>query len=95
MTDGPLPHRENQRSTGERHRGSVRADPPGVPPARSALGLRRVLALFGMVFCGVMAGVFAVAGWPLPSALLALLAVVAIIDLVVIRRRIHASNTDR
>jgi hypothetical protein len=48
-----------------------------------------VLALFGLVFCGVMAGIFAVAGWPLPAALLALLAAVAVVDLVVIHRRIR------
>jgi hypothetical protein len=47
-----------------------------------------------MVFCGVTAGVFAVADWPLPSALLALLAFVGGIDLVVIQRRIRAANTD-
>jgi Family of unknown function (DUF6343) len=61
----------------------------GGPPARSALGLRRVLAVFGLVFCGVMAGILAVAGWPLPAALLALLAAIAIVDLIVIQRRIR------
>jgi hypothetical protein len=61
----------------------------GAPPARSAVGLRRVLALFGLVFCAVMAGIFAAADWPVPAALLALLAAAALVDLFVIQRRIR------
>jgi hypothetical protein len=81
----PLPRQRTARPPGhDRPRWEA-----GGPPARSALGLRRVLALFGLVFCGIMAGIFAVAGWPLPAALLALLAAVAIVDLVVIQRRIR------
>ncbi|ABD12220.1 hypothetical protein ThrDRAFT_02261 [Frankia casuarinae] len=63
--------------------------PGGFPPAHSAFGLRRVLAAFGLVFCGVFAGFFAVRGQTAGAAFLAFLALVAIVDLVVIQQRIR------
>jgi hypothetical protein len=78
-----------------RRRGGWFAARTGAAPARSALGLRLALALFGLVFCGVAAGLFAVGGWQVPAALLALAAAIALADLVVIgvrlrqRRRRH------
>jgi membrane protein implicated in regulation of membrane protease activity len=63
--------------------------PAGFPPARSAIGLRRVLAVFGLLFCGAAAALFALADWPLPAALLAALALSAAVDLVVLSRRGH------
>jgi hypothetical protein len=99
QTHGPYPsHREHGGASGAPgglRRSRVRADPAasaGSPPARSALGLRRALALFGLVFCAAAAGLLAAADWPLPAAVLALLALVAAVDLVVIQRRIHGSR---
>jgi|GEM_PF-5407510 len=62
--------------------------PPGggQPPARSALGLRLALALFGLVFCAAAAVVAAVYGpWPL-AAVLAFIALTAAVDIRVISR---------
>jgi hypothetical protein len=69
----------------------------GFPPARSALGLRLALATFGLVFCGVTAGLFAVHDHPGAAGLLALLALVAVVDLAVIqwRRRARARHGSR
>ncbi len=53
----------------------------------SALNLRLVLALFGLVFCTVMAVLTARAGLTAIAVLFGLLAVVAVIDVVVIMRR--------
>ncbi len=69
--------------------------PGGAPPARSALGLRRVLAVFGLVFCGVTAGMFASRDQPAAAGVLALLALVAIVDLAVIQRRLHQRSHTR
>lgn len=55
--------------------------------ANSALNLRLVLALFGLVSCGVLAVLTARAGFPVPAAMLALFAAVALVDLVVIMKR--------
>ena len=60
----------------------------GAPPARSALTLRLVLAVFGLVFC-VAAGV----GWLVtdlpawPAVVLFVFAAIAAVDIVVIARR--------
>ncbi len=62
----------------------------GWPPARSALALRAALAVFGLAFCGVTAGLSAASGHPGAAAFLALLAAVAAVDLYVIRRRAHS-----
>lgn len=64
-------------------------DPGGFPPARSALRLRRALAVFGLLFCGVTAGLFAANGVVAAAVLLAVLAAVAVVDLVVVQRRIR------
>ncbi|WP_238430121.1 DUF6343 family protein [Frankia nepalensis] len=56
----------------------------GASPARSATRLRVALALFAVVFCGVVAGLFASAGWTLPAALLCLVGATAVVDLAVI-----------
>ncbi|EIV91117.1 DUF6343 family protein [Frankia sp. QA3] len=69
--------------------------PPGAPPARSALGLRRVLAVFGLVFCAVTAGLFAARDQPAAAGVLALLALVALVDLAVIQRRLHQRSHSR
>ena len=60
----------------------------GAPPARSALTLRLVLAVFGLVVCGGGAVVLAAAGAPVAfTVAIALLAAIAIIDIAVIVRR--------
>jgi hypothetical protein len=60
----------------------------GAPPARSALGLRLVLALFGFVVCVAGAVAFGIVGLPAGAVVLAVLAVAAAIDAVVVVRRI-------
>ena len=60
----------------------------GAAPARSVLTLRLVLATFGLIVCSVGAVVLGAAGvHPTVVAVFALLAVVAVVDLVVIWRR--------
>ena len=60
----------------------------GAPAARSALGLRLVLATFGLVVCGIGGVVALVLGAVAFGVVLIVLAVVAAVDLgVVIRRR--------
>jgi hypothetical protein len=59
----------------------------GAPEARSALTLRLVLAAFGLVFCGVGAVLAAIVGITWFAVLLAVFAVVAVVDLVVVGRR--------
>lgn len=60
----------------------------GAPPALSALTLRLVLASFGLVLCGAIAvGIYVTDG---PTALwvsAAVLAVIAVVDIVVVARR--------
>ncbi|MEJ5912865.1 DUF6343 family protein [Pseudokineococcus sp. 1T1Z-3] len=61
----------------------------GAPPARSALTLRAVLAVFGLLVCALGAGwVLAADGPTWIVVLLAVLGVVAAVDLVVIGRRL-------
>jgi Flp pilus assembly protein TadB len=60
----------------------------GAPPARSALTLRLVLATFGLIVCGVAAVLLAIADAPgVLVVALAVLAVVALVDLLVVARR--------
>ena len=60
----------------------------GAPPARSALTLRLVLAVFGVVVCGLAAAAFVVIVYqPVLAGLFAFLAAVAVVDIVVIARR--------
>jgi hypothetical protein len=61
----------------------------GAPAARSALGLRLVLALFGLVVCTAGAVAFAVIGQPVLSAIAAALAAIAVVDAVVVVRRLR------
>ena len=59
----------------------------GAPPARSALTLRAVLAAFGLVFCAVAAGFSFAAGFAPVGWALAVLAVIALVDLGVVLNR--------
>ncbi|WP_222265716.1 DUF6343 family protein [Modestobacter marinus] len=60
----------------------------GAPPAQSALTLRLVLAVFGLVVCVVGGIVVQAAGAPLwLTVALFALAAVALVDLVVVARR--------
>jgi hypothetical protein len=59
----------------------------GAPPARSALTLRAVLAAFGLIFCGVAAWLSFAAGRRPVGWALAVLAVVALVDLAVVLNR--------
>ncbi len=59
-----------------------------LPPARSALTLRLVLASFGLVVCGVASAVFVIKGYPdVLAAILAFLGAVALVDIIVVARR--------
>ena len=62
--------------------------PEGWPdrPA-SALTLRMVLAVFGLIVCGGFAVLAALTHHPVGAILLAVLAVTAVVDIVVIQRR--------
>lgn len=64
----------------------------GAPPARSALGLRLVLAIFGLVVCTGGAVAFAVVGLPAGVVVLAVLAVAAAVDVVVVVRRLSVER---
>ncbi len=57
----------------------------------SALNLRLVLAGFGLLVCGVLAGLMFGARYWVPGSILAVLAAIACADLIVIqlRRRAH------
>ncbi|HEY6746271.1 MAG TPA: DUF6343 family protein [Mycobacteriales bacterium] len=84
--------RARRRSRSEYERGLEDYHDPtaglgGAPPARSALTLRAVLATFGLVFCGVAAGLSFAAGLVAIGWVLAVLAVVALVDLGVILNR--------
>lgn len=61
----------------------------GAPPARSALGLRLVLAIFGLAVCVAGAVAFAAVGLPAGAVVLGVLAAVALVDAIVVRRRIR------
>jgi hypothetical protein len=60
---------------------------PDLGPVRSALTLRLWLAGFGLVLCGVAAGIAAATGPAALAVVFAVLAVVALVDIVVILRR--------
>lgn len=59
----------------------------GAPPARSALTLRALLATFGLVFCAGAAWLAFAAGLPVFGWVLAVIAVIALVDLGVILNR--------
>ncbi|HEU4946384.1 MAG TPA: DUF6343 family protein [Kribbella sp.] len=62
----------------------------GSAPARSALTLRLVLASFGLVVCGGAAVVYFLLDLPVGTvAVAAALALVAVVDIVVVARRLH------
>jgi membrane protein implicated in regulation of membrane protease activity len=72
----------------------IGAQPPGrkgtFDTPYSALNLRLLLAAFGFVVCTVLGVLSWRAGWRWPAALLALWAVAAAVDLVVIQLRRRA-----
>nr|WP_083976099.1 DUF6343 family protein [Herbidospora sakaeratensis] len=57
---------------------------------RSALGLRMVLAIFGLIVCGALAVAAFVIGLMVLGIIMAVLALIAIADLVVVVRRRRA-----
>lgn len=60
----------------------------GAAPARSALTLRLILAVFGLVVCAVGAALFLVmVSQPAIAGALAFLAAVAVVDIAVVARR--------
>ena len=60
----------------------------GAPPARSALTLRLVLASWGFLLCAAAAAVLlTVVTAPVPAAVAAFLAAVALADITVVARR--------
>ena len=59
----------------------------GAPPARSALTLRLVLAVFGLVVCTAGGIGFLAAGMAVWAVVLLVLAAIALVDIVVIVRR--------
>lgn len=84
--------------TGNRHRaGESRGredyhDPTagfgGAPPARSALTLRLILAIFGLVVCGLgAAACLLIVSQPVIAGILAFFAAVAVVDISVVARR--------
>lgn len=67
----------------------------GAPPARSALGLRLTLAVFGLLTCGAGAGALAWVGATAPAGIVAALALIAAIDVVVVVHRMRTEPTTR
>lgn len=62
----------------------------GTPPARSALTLRLVLASFGLVVCGLGSAAFVVVTYQAVfAAIFGFLSAVALVDIVVARRKLH------
>jgi hypothetical protein len=61
----------------------------GAPPARSALGLRLVLASFGVVVCSAGAVAFALV------VVAAVLAAVAMVDIAVVIRRLRNEQQEQ
>lgn len=64
----------------------------GFPPARSALGLRRVLAAFGLLVSIAATVGFALVDVPVVAALTAVVGLTAVVDLIVIQRRIRRES---
>jgi hypothetical protein len=60
----------------------------GAPPARSALPLRLVLAVFGLLTCSAGAAALIVVGAPAPGAVFAALALLAGVDAGIVIRRL-------
>ena len=86
MTDPRTPGDEEDRGRDDYH--DPTASWAGAPPARSALTLRLVLAVFGVIACCAVAVVLAAAGAATGAVVVfALLALVALVDAVVVARR--------
>ena len=72
----------------------IGAQPPGrrgtVGSPYSALNLRLILAVFGLVVCSVLAVVLWRTGWTWPAWFLAAWALVAAVDIVVVQLRRRA-----
>jgi len=77
---------------------AIKSQPSGargtVGHAYSALNLRLLMAGFGLVFCAVLTVLAWRAGYPVGTVILAVLAVVAAIDIVVIQRRRRARRRE-
>jgi len=87
MADDERNDRRPRRSRADYERGLPDYHDPtagvgGAPPARSALTLRAVLAVFGLVAAGVGAWLAFRVGFPAMAWLLVVVAVVALVDLV-------------
>jgi hypothetical protein len=67
----------------------------GAPPARSALGLRLVLASFGVVVCSAGAVAFAAVDKPVLVVVVAVLAAVATVDIAVVIRRLRNEQREQ
>jgi hypothetical protein len=67
----------------------------GAPPARSALGLRLVLASFGVVVCSAGAVAFAAVDKPVLVVVVAVLAAAAIVDIAVVIRRLRNEQREQ
>lgn len=81
-----MSRRDNRRTREDYERGLPGYHDPtagfgGASPARSALTLRAVLAAFGLVFCAVAAALVIIAGLTAWGVVLAVLAVMALVDL--------------
>ena len=88
MTDADRPRSREEYERGLPDYHDPTAGFAGAPPARSALTLRLILAVFGLVVCVAGGVVFLAAGLPAWTAVvLFVLAAVALVDLVVIVRR--------
>jgi uncharacterized membrane protein YqjE len=72
----------------------IGAQPPNrrgtVEEPYSPLNLRLVLASFGLVVCTVLAILLWRTGWTVPAWILAVWALVALVDIVVVQRRRRA-----
>jgi hypothetical protein len=86
MTDPAEPDPSRRRDYADYH--DPLAGFAGAPPAYSALTLRLVLAVFGLVTCTAGAVIFSVVSAPVVLVIaLVVLAVVAVLDIIVILRR--------
>lgn len=83
--DGPASRRDYARGLPDHH--DPLAGIGGAPQAYSALTLRLVLAIFGLVFCAGAAVVLAVVGAVVLAVVFAVAALIAVVDIVVVARR--------
>jgi hypothetical protein len=61
----------------------------GAPPARSSLGFRLALAIFGLLICTAGAVAFALVGAPVWAGILGALAAIALVDIGQVVRRMR------